>query len=200
MKRFITFSTIILSIFLLASCQSTKVVECTSSDWLSSHMEDGFVTGKTDYVISGMMVNEPYDTYNFLELTDYHVEDDGVSVVLKGTLGEEWVTKLSKVLKTYTKEDGSALTESDLLDNKGTFIPLRAKATPDANFAFFVPKNVIVEVQTAWGDVLYTNKSETDHGKGDYLVCINKDGQPDLSDVWVVNGAVFETTYNLNNK
>lgn len=198
MKRFITFSTIILSIFLIFSCQSTKVVECTSSDWLSSHMEDGFITGKTDYVISGMMVNEPYDTYNFLELTDYHVEDDGVSVVLKGTLGEEWVTKLSKVLKTYTKEDGSALTDSDLLNNKGTFIPLRAKATPDANFAFFVPKNVIVEVQTAWGDVLYTNKSDTDHGKGDYLVCNNKDGQPDLSDVWVVNGAVFETTYKLN--
>ena len=198
MKRFITFSTIILSIFLIFSCQSTKVVECTSSDWLSSHMEDGFITGKTDYVISGMMVNEPYDTYNFLELTDYHVEDDGVSVVLKGTLGEEWVTKLSKVLKTYTKEDGSALTDSDLLNNKGTFIPLRAKATPDANFAFYVPKNVIVEVQTAWGDVLYTNKSDTDHGKGDYLVCNNKDGQPDLSDVWVVNGAVFETTYKLN--
>ena len=198
MKRFITFSTIILSIFLIFSCQSTKVVECTSSDWLTSHMEDGFVTGKTDYVISGMMVNEPYDTYNFLELTDYHVEDDGVSVVLKGTLGEEWVTKLSKVLKTYTKEDGSALTDSDLLNNKGTFIPLRAKATPDANFAFYVPKNVIVEVQTAWGDVLYTNKSDTDHGKGDYLVCNNKDGQPDLSDVWVVNGAVFETTYKLN--
>ena len=198
MKRFISISMIIVSIFLLASCQSTKVIECTSSDYLAEHMEDGFVTGKTDYVISGMMVKDPYDTYNFLELTNYHVEDDGISVVLKGTLGEEWSTKLSKVLKTYTKEDGSALTDSDLLNNKGTFIPLRAKATPDANFAFYVPKNVIVEVQTAWGDVLYTNKSDTDHGKGDYLVCNNKDGQPDLSDVWVVNGAVFETTYKLN--
>ena len=198
MKRFISFSLILFSLFVMISCQSTKAIECTADDYLAQHMEEGFLTGKTDYVISGMMVNEPYDTYNFLELTDYHVEDDGVSVVLKGTLGEEWVTKLSKVLKTYTKEDGSALTDSDLLNNKGTFIPLRAKATPDANFAFFVPKNVIVEVQTAWGDVLYTNKSDTDHGKGDYLVCNNKDGQPDLSDVWVVNGAVFETTYKLN--
>ena len=198
MKRFITILLIVLSIFLITSCQSTKVIETTSSAWLEEHMDDGFVTGKTDYVISAMMVNEPYDTYNFLELTDYHVEDDGVSVVLKGTLGEEWVTKLSKVLKSYTKEDGIALSESDLLDNKGTFIPVRAKATPDANFAFFVPKNVIVEVQTAWGDVLYTNKSDTDHGDGDYLVCNNDNGKPDLSDIWVVNGAVFETTYNLN--
>lgn len=198
MKRFISFSLILFSLFVMISCQSTKAIECTADDYLAQHMEEGFLTGKTDYVISGMMVNEPYDTYNFLELTDYHVEDDGVSVVLKGTLGEEWVTKLSKVLKSYTREDGSALSEEDFTNNKGIFIPIRAKATPDSNFAFFVPKNIICEVQTAWGDVLYTNKSETNHASGDYLVCNAVDGKPDLSDVWVVNGAVLETTYNLN--
>ena len=140
MKRFISFSLILFSLFVMISCQSTKAIECTADDYLAQHMEEGFLTGKTDYVISGMMVNEPYDTYNFLELTDYHVEDDGVSVVLKGTLGEEWVTKLSKVLKSYTREDGSALSEEDFTNNKGILIPIRAKATPDSNFAFFVPK------------------------------------------------------------
>mgnify|MGYP007090436098 CR=1 FL=1 len=43
------------------------------------------------------------------------------------------------------------------------------------------------------------NDPSSEHGYGDYLVCPNKDGKPDFSDVWVVNGAVFPSTYDMTN-
>lgn len=201
----------------LAGCQSTKNAEpapqapaveekapeiAFQSDhmtYINAHMDEGFLTGKTDYTVQGMMVTKPTHLYNKLELVSYDVTDDNVSVILKGTLGEEWVTKVSKVMKTYTKPDGTPLTEADFTSHKDSFQDLKTKPTKGANFALFVPKDVILQVQTAWGDVLYTNASKVDHGKGDFLVCSNKDGQPDLSDVWVVNGAQFPTTYDMTN-
>lgn len=48
--------------------------------------------------------------------------------------------------------------------------------------------------------MLHTNLPNAPHGDGDYLVCANKDGQPDLSDVWVVNGAVFPNTYDMSRR
>ena len=68
------------------------------------------------------------------------------------------------------------------------------------NFACFIPAELQVEVQTAWGDVLQANRAGVPHGEGDYLVCgAGEDGQPDLSDVWVVNGAIFPDTYDMTN-
>ena len=53
-------------------------------------------------------------------------------------------------------------------------------------------------METAWGDVLTANRPEVPHGEGDYLVCtVGEDGQPNLADVWVVNGAVFPNTYDM---
>ena len=55
-------------------------------------------------------------------------------------------------------------------------------------------------VETAWGDVLTANRAEVPHGDGDYLVCtVDDEGQPNLSDVWVVNGEIFPDTYDMTN-
>ena len=43
----------------------------------------------------------------------YRTSVNGADVILKGTVGEEWVTKLEKVIQTYTKADGSELTAED---------------------------------------------------------------------------------------
>ena len=145
-----------------------------------------------------MMVSKDTSFHNDLENVDYTATDDGVSVVLKGTVGEQWIAKLDKVLKTYTKADGSALTAEDFTGSKDTFIDLKTKAEPDTNFACFVPADVRLTVNTAWGDVLHVNDPSSEHGYGDYLVCPNKDGKPDFSDVWVVNGAVFGSTYDVS--
>ena len=62
----------------------------------------------------------------------------------------------------------------------------------------FVPTEYKLTVETAWGDILYTNRLAVPHFYGDYLVCrAGEDGTPDLSDVWVVNGLSFNTTYNV---
>ena len=173
--------------------------EKPAEDYIAAHAEDFFLTGKTEYAIQGMMVSKDTSFHNDLENVDYTATDDGESVVLKGTVGEQWVTKLSKVLETYTKADGSALTEQDFTEHKDTFIDLKTKAEPDTNFACFVPADVRLTVNTAWGDVLHVNDPASEHGYGDYLVCPNKDGQPDFSDVWVVNGAIFANTYDTAN-
>jgi basic membrane protein A len=56
-------------------------------------------------------------------------------------------------------------------------------------------------VNTAWGDVLHTNLPNAPHGEGDYLVCrVGEDGQPDLSDVWVVNGVQFPSNYDQSHR
>ena len=102
------------------------------------------------------------------------------------------------MLETYTKADGSALTAEDFTSQKDTFIELKTKAESDTNFACFVPADVRLSVNTAWGDVLHVNDPAAEHGYGDYLVCPNVDGKPDFSDVWVVNGAIFGSTYDVS--
>ena len=171
--------------------------ESPAEAYIQAHADDFFLTGKTEYTIQGMMVSKETSFHNELENVDYTATDDGESVVLKGTVGEQWVAKLSKVLETYTKADGTDLTEEDFTGSKDTFIDLKTKAEPDTNFACFVPADVRLTVNTAWGDVLHVNDPSSEHGYGDYLVCPNKDGAPDFSDVWVVNGAVFPNTYDV---
>lgn len=184
---------------ILMNCRTLAPKQVTLEEYLESTNESWFLTGKTSYTVQGMMVSKETSFHNPLEVTDYTVTDDGVSVVLKGTVGEQWVTKLEKVMKTYTKTDGTPVTAEDFAE-KDVFIDLKTKAAPDSNFAMFVPKGTSVTVNTAWGDELHTNLFNAPHGDGDYLVCPNKDGQPDLSDVWVVNGAVFPTTYDMSHQ
>lgn len=63
-----------------------------------------------------------------------------------------------------------------------------------------VPADITVTVETAWGDVLYTNLPNAPHGEGDYLVCtVQECGGPDLSDVWVLNGLIFADRYDNSN-
>ena len=100
-------------------------------------------------------------------------------------------------VKTYTREDGSALYADDFKDNLGKKVTLKTKGEEGTNFALRVPSDTVVRVETAWGDVLYTNASDAPHDDGDYLVCNNVDGSADLSDVWVVNGEIFPKTYDM---
>ena len=69
------------------------------------------------------MVSKETSFHNELEVTDYTVTDDGITVVLKGSLGEMWASKLSKVISTYTRPDGSELSEKDFAV-KDTYIDI----------------------------------------------------------------------------
>ncbi|QQO10254.1 hypothetical protein [Breznakiella homolactica] len=154
-----------------------------------------FPTGKLSYTIEGMMVSKDMNFTNYLEGTEYTAKPNGSDVVIKGVSGELWRTPLDKVLTTYTKKDGSKLSAADFIPDQ--YIPMQTIAG-SGNFACFVPKDKLVEIHTAWGDVLIANRPEVPHGVGDYLVCREgSDGKPDFSDVWVVNGVTFPHTYDM---
>jgi hypothetical protein len=59
-----------------------------------------------------------------------------------------------------------------------------------------VPQGISVTVETECGDVLHSNLPGAPHGEGDYIVCrADENGEPDLSDIWILNGAVFPKYY-----
>lgn len=141
---------------------------------------------------------------NVLENAKY-VTDQNKQFILSGTVGETWVIDINKLVKTYTFADGSEITPESLskkCDKTGQIDWIKLKTRPNVavNWALFLPKNIQnFPVQTSWGDVLYANRQGIDHGHGDFLVCADDGaGHPNLSDVWVVNGKVFPTTYDLH--
>ena len=171
----------------------------TFEDYLAQGGETWFLTGKQEYTVQAMMVSKETSFHNELEVTDYTVTDDGETVVLKGKFDEMWVSKLPKVISTYTKPDGSEISAEDFAE-KDVYIDIITKPEPDSYYAMFVPLNISVTLETAWGDVQHTNLPNAPHGDGDYLVCRagGEEGEPDLSDVWVVNGAVFPEYYDID--
>lgn len=148
---------------------------------------------KKSYVVEVMLPDKPTKVKNFLEGAEYLAQPSEGAVITKGTVGEMWVAKMEKVCKTYKKLDGTALTPNDL--TPGRFIRVKTVQADVFNYAMFVPSPKMFAVQTGWGDVLVTNLPDVPHGKGDFIVCGEKDGKPDLSDMWVVNGSVFDSTY-----
>lgn len=66
------------------------------------------------------------------------------------------------------------------------------------NFAMRIPADISFSLKTSWGEELIVNSDISSHGAGDFIVCPAKeDGTPDLSDRWVVNGQIFESTYDM---
>jgi hypothetical protein len=170
----------------------------TFADYMGKSSEVWFLTGKKEYSVQAMMVSGETSFHNELEVTDYTVTDDGITVILKGKFGEMWTSKLPKVISTYAKPDGSALSAADF-EEKDSWIEITARPEPDAYYAMHVPLNISVTVETAWGDVLHTNLPNAPHGEGDYLVCrVGEDRGPDLSDVWILNGMVFPEYYDTS--
>jgi hypothetical protein len=146
-----------------------------------------------------MMVSKETSFHNELEVTDYTVNDDGVTVILKGAVGEMWASKLPKVISTYTRLDGSVLSEDDFAA-KDRYIDILALPEPDSYYAMYVPLSISVTVETEWGDVLHSNLPGAPHGEGDYIVCrASENGEPDLSDIWILNGVVFSKYYETDN-
>ena len=170
------------------------------SEYLEETNENWFLTGKKEYTVQAMMVSKKMTFHNDLEVVDLVAENDGKTVVLKGTRDEIWTSPLSQVIKKYTKPDGSEICKEDFA-NKDVFIDIVTIPALDTYYAMHVPKSITVNVETAQGDVLHTNLSNAQHGEGDYLVCtIGEDGGPDLSNIWVLNGLIFPDCYDTSHR
>ncbi len=168
-------------------------------EYLENSTENWFLTGKKKYTVQAMMVSEERAFHNDLEVVDLVATDDGETVVLKGTRDEIWTSPLPQVISRYTKPDGSELCIEDFAI-KDVYIDIVTIPTKDAFYAMHVPNDISVTVETARGNVLHTNLANAPHGEGDFLVCtIQEDGDPDLSDVWALNGLIFLDCYDTSN-
>ena len=167
----------------------------TVEEYVERSGREWFLTGKKKYTIQAMMVSKETSFHNSLEETDYTVTDDGETVVLRGILGEMWTSKIRTVVGSYTKENGTALREEDFAE-KDVYIRIVSIPSADTNYAMFVPQDIVLNVEIGGGNELHTNQPGAAHGDGDYLVCrAGKDGRPDLSSVWVLNGVLFPCYY-----
>ena len=148
---------------------------------------------------------------NHLERVEY-ITDQNKRFVLTGTVGEQWIVDAAKLAKTYTFDNGMPITPDSLKaraskmktkDGKIHIVVKRFKintqvgAAQPINWAIFVPKRYIFQIPTAWGDVLTVNAPGVPHGSGDFIVCSDGGGRPNLNDRWVVNGEIFSDTYDM---
>lgn len=164
-------------------------------------------THKKKYTISASMPPSGTRVVNFLENANY-VTNSEKQFVLTGTVGEQWVIDVNKLCRTYTFEDGTPINK-DTLSRKviagykdgmkyPCIKPFNVTAMPGVtNWAIHIPARITFPVQTSWGDTLICNDPRIKHGSGDYIVCSDMNGHPNLSDVWVVNGLIFPDTYDM---
>lgn len=133
---------------------------------------------RTDYKIAFEIVKPGEKIYNFLE-DSTAVTDEEHCVVLTGTVGEKWPITIAQLHKKY---DTSAYSEFKLGDT-GYVNP-----RPDGGYIWAEPAESECIVKTSWGVELHA-------AAGDYIVCADKDGEPDESDRWVINKMIFPNTY-----
>lgn len=143
--------------------------------------------------------------FNKLEGSRY-VTNDAQCIILKGTVGEEWVTTIDSLKNTYVLKSGSHITDRVIRDMKARsrvenwveIMPSKKSYNTFTNYALFlnIKKHRNVNIATSYGTVLVANRDGVPHGRGDFLVCgVLPNGKPDFSDMWVVNGKVFVNTY-----
>ena len=189
-----------LMIYSRSNAESTRGQKSQSlEEYLESSREKWFLTGKKKYTVQAMMVSKEMTFHNDLEVVDLVAADDGETVVLKGTRDEIWTSPLPQVISRYTKPDGSELRKEDFA-NKDVYFDIVTIPTKDAYYAMHIPNDITVVVETAQGNVLHSNLPNAPHGEGDFLVCtIREDGEPDLSDIWILNGLIFMDCYDTSN-
>ena len=189
-----------LMIYSRSNAESTRGQKSqTLEEYLESSREKWFLTGKKKYTVQAMMVSKEMTFHNDLEVVDLVATDDGETVVLKGTRDEIWTSPLPQVISRYTKPDGSELRKEDFA-NKDVYFDIVTIPTKDAYYAMHIPNDITVTVETAQGNVLHSNLPNAPHGEGDFLVCtIREDGEPDLSDIWILNGLIFMDCYDTSN-
>lgn len=160
-------------------------------------------TRKKEYTVYVCMPPKGTKVTNKLEGASYTTNEER-PFVISGTVGEQWVIDAGKLIKTYCFANGMELSPDTLKARvkNGMIEWMHLKTRPfgsgEMYFAAHLPLSVKnYPVQTSWGDVLYANRDGVPHGNGDFLVCPSVNGQPNPNDMWVVNGEVFATTYDM---
>lgn len=161
---------------------------------------------KKAYNIECCIPPKGIEIYNHLEDAHY-ITNDIEKVIMRGLMNEIWIIDLSILMNSYRFTDGQSIT-TETLNQRGKIIDndliMNWQQVSSINnsikFAQLVPKIYKLKISTKYGTILNINSdnSISDHNKGDYILCsMNKDGTPNLDDKWVVDGNIFEKTYEL---
>ena len=132
-----------------------------------------------------------------------YVVNDTQAYVISGTIGDIDVIDARTLATNYAFIDNTPINGETIrkkANRDGLIDWTHLKTTPkngEVVWAFHLPNSIQnFPVNTRNGGV-YANKQGTKHGYGDFLVCADAGGQPNLNDIIVVNGMVFPTTYDL---
>ena len=129
---------------------------------------------RTDYFIEYRVAEPGERVHNFLEDADYET-DPTYNIILKGTVGEEWVVTEEKLRKSYIIRD-EPLSEG------------RISPKPDNNVVWAEKLDEPKDIQTSWGTVLHAKA-------GDFQIWEDVGGKANEDNTWSINGEVFKTTY-----
>ena len=125
------------------------------------------------------IADKPGYVYNFLE--DAEISVEGMEYVVTGLLGEMWPIPESRV-STY---------EIIRSVSEDTFL---AKTKPAVTIYEYrrVPAKEQTVISIENGSELHVNSPKCEHGEGDVLIRVKGEKH-----FWVVNGLVFEKTYEV---
>lgn len=160
-------------------------------------------TRKKKYTIHWRFGQVGEKVYNRLE-DAYYIVDENRCIILKGTAGEEWVVDTAKLLNTYnTGYDADHLGSLYVKHVAGRIVDKTwkaAKVKPEGfiYYALRIPEKHKIAIATSWGDILKVNRPGIEHNGGDFVICAAMpNGDINYGDMWVVNGCVFEGTYDM---
>lgn len=148
-----------------------------------------FVGGRTFFTAS----ERSTDLWQLFKTGRAYLVSDNQTFVLCGTQGEMWCISGAELARKYVwASDGSPIDYGTLTRLDWT----KVRTVPDNSTAFacFVPEDTRGQIQTSWA-MLNINGAGVPHGKGDFVIAANANGQPNLNSRYVVNGAVFSDTY-----
>ena len=134
--------------------------------------------------------------FNWLEDAVY--DGEAGEIVLKGTVGEEWIIPAKK-LEKYVFMDGTPIAYEDLTSE---YQHIQTADSSAVTWLVQVNTDITGEVTTERGDKLKVNcpinrkGQSVPHADGDWIACSDDNGKPTLDwGCWVVNGVVVENTY-----
>lgn len=139
--------------------------------------------------------------YNKFDEAYYKTSEDKVGVLLDSMGGERTIS-VKEVCKDYRFIDGCVISAPELsrmtVNGKLSPINIVPKGEMELFGAIRIPVREFRDMHydAITGERYSINHSGIEHGMGDVVMCrLNLRGLPDLSDLWVVNGMVFDAEY-----
>ena len=164
-------------------------------------------TRKKKYTVSVSMPPEGTVVFDSVENT-VHKTSSEVQFVITGTLGEQTITDIRSLCRNYTLLDGTPITK-DMLTSKvvpgyknGTkypcIKPFSVISIPGQEvWAIHIPLNYVFQITNAKGEPVVVNERKKSHGDGDFIICPDAGGYPNLNTKIVVNGEIFADMYDM---